>query len=120
MENVVKKAESNELYVLWTSGDREVALSMAFMYTFNAKARGWWEEVTLIIWGPSAKLLSQDEELQGRIRQMIEAGVKVEACIACATMFGVVKNLEDLGVDVKGMGNPLTDLLKTGKTLLTV
>jgi len=120
VDSIVNLEDSQELYVLWTSGDREVALSMVFMYTFNAKTRGWWENVTLIIWGPSAKLLSQDEELQGRIRQMIEAGVHVVACVACATMFGVVKNLEDLGVEVKGMGDPLTQLLKAGKTLLTV
>ncbi|MBL7110930.1 MAG: hypothetical protein ISS19_03195 [Bacteroidales bacterium] len=28
---------NEKLVVLWTSGDREVALKMAFMYTFNAK-----------------------------------------------------------------------------------
>lgn len=120
MKQAVQPGESNELYVLWTSGDRETALSMVFMYTFNAKTKGWWEDVTLIIWGSSSKLLAQDQELQGRIGQMIEAGVKVVACIACANMFGVTKILEDLGIEVKGMGDPLTQLLKAGKIVLSV
>lgn len=112
--------ECTELYVLWTTGDRETALSMVCMYTLNAKMRGWWEDVTLIIWGASSKLLAQDEELQGRIRQMIEAGVMVVACVACANMFGVSKILENLGVEVKGMGQPLTQLLKEGKKVITI
>ena len=118
--DVSKIEGQDKLYVLWTSGDREVALSMVFMYTFHAKNNGWWEDVCLIIWGPSAKLLSQDEELQGRVRQMIESGVEVVACIACAQMFGVIKILESIGVIVKPMGNPLTQLLKEGKTILTI
>ena len=60
MENVNKE---DKLAVLWTSGDREVALKMVFMYTYNSKLQGWWEDVTLIIWGPSAKLLSMDTEV---------------------------------------------------------
>ena len=118
--DVSETEDQEKLYVLWTSGDREVALSMVFMYTFNAKTKGWWEDVCLIIWGSSAKLLSQDEELQGRVRQMIEGGVEVVACIACAQMFGVTQILESIGVTVKPMGNPLTQLLKEGKRILTI
>jgi len=118
LNNVV--GQPNDLYVLWTSGDRDVALGMAFMYTFNAKTRGWWDNVTLIVWGASTKLLGQDEELLGRVRQIIEAGVKVEACLACAEMYGMVATLENLGVEVKYMGQPLTELLKAGKIVLSV
>lgn len=120
MDGNVKPGDSNELFVLWTSGERETALGMVFMYTLNAKTRGWWEDVTLIVWGASTKLLAEDEELQGRIRQMIDAGVDVVACVACADMFSATKILEDLGIEVKGMGHPLTQLLKAGKTILSV
>ncbi|TCO70689.1 hypothetical protein, partial [Marinisporobacter balticus] len=54
----------DKLVVLWTSGDREVAFKMVFMYTLNAKLKGWWKDVTLIVWGPSSKLLSEDAEVQ--------------------------------------------------------
>jgi len=120
MDHSVEQRENNELYVLWKSGDKEVALSMAFMYTFNSKTKGWWDEVTLIVWGPSAKLLAADEEIQGRVLQMIDAGVHVIACIACAQMYGVVEVLESLGIEVKPMGIPLTELLKSDKKVLSV
>lgn len=120
MHQVAKSEDTNELFVLWSSGDRETALGMAFMYTLNSKLKGWWQDVTLIVWGASTKLLAQDEELQGRIRQMIDAGVDVVACVACAEMFNATKTLENLGIEVKPMGHPLTQLLKAGKTVLSV
>ena len=52
---------NEKMVIVWTSGDREVALKMVFMYTLNAKTRGWWEDITLVVWGPSAKLLTEDE-----------------------------------------------------------
>jgi hypothetical protein len=35
----------DKLVVLWTSDDKEVAFKMVFMYTLNAKLRGWWNDV---------------------------------------------------------------------------
>lgn len=109
----------DKLYVLWTSGDREVALKMVFMYARNAKVRGWWEEVALIVWGPSAALLSRDDELRREVAEMREAGVELLACRACSDAYGVTEKLEALGVSVIYMGEPLTDLLKRGARLVT-
>jgi hypothetical protein len=107
-----ESATPNELVVLWTSGDREVALKMAFMYTLNSKLKGWWKDVTLIVWGPSSKLISLDTELQAHLVKMKEAGVKFMACKACSDMYGVSSDLEKLGIEVKYMGAPLTAFLK--------
>lgn len=100
------------LVVVWTSGDREVALKMVFMYTLNSKLHGWWNHVRLIIWGPSAALLSQDQELKTYIEKMKKAGIILEACKACADLYGVSESLEALGIQVKYMGEPLTTFLK--------
>jgi hypothetical protein len=113
-------SEKKSLVVLWTSGDREVALKMVFMYTLNAKLKGWWEEVILVVWGPSAKLLSRDQELQGKIEQMKEAGVVLEACKACADLYGVSPTLEQMGIEVKYMGIPLSDYLKEDRAVLAL
>lgn len=109
----------SKLMVLWTSGDREVALKMVFMYTFNAKKRGWWDQIRFVVWGPSSKLLSEDKELQKGIKDMLEAGVEVQACKACADQYGVSDKLTALGIEVKYMGVPLTDILKGGWASLT-
>jgi hypothetical protein len=50
---------------------------------------------------------------------MKEAGVVLEACKSCSDMYGVSENLEKLGIDVKYMGQPLTNYLKQGVTVLT-
>ena len=110
---------SDSLVVVWTSGDREVAKNMVFMYTLNAKKRGWFDEVTFIVWGPSDELLLQDTELQGMLKEMQAEGIKVEACLRCAENYGAVEGLEALGIEVKLMGIPLSDYLKEGRKVLT-
>ncbi|MBE0712873.1 MAG: DsrE family protein [Candidatus Aminicenantes bacterium] len=117
--SVTEASPARKLVVLWTSGDREVALKMVFMYTLNAKLNKWWTDITFIIWGPSSKLLSSDAELQEEIKKMKEAGVVLEACKACADQYGVSRKLQELGVDVKYMGQPLTRYIKEGRHVLT-
>jgi len=115
-----KKMEENKskLAVLWTSDDPNLAEKMAFMYTYNAKKQGWFDEVVLIVWGPSAKLASENKMIQDYLKKMQDEGVVIEACMACARMYGVDKKLAELDIDVKGMGVPLSNYLKEGwKTL---
>ncbi|KPJ87091.1 MAG: DsrE family protein [Spirochaetes bacterium DG_61] len=112
-----EKKES--LVVVWSSGDREVALKMVFMYTYNAKRKSWWKDITFIVWGPSEKLLSEDREIQNYLKKMQSAGISVEACKACSDMYGVSEKLEALGVDVKYMGVPLTEYLKEDRKVIT-
>lgn len=118
----IKKSISNEpskLVVVWTSGDREVALKMVYMYTYNAKKNEWWDKIRFVVWGPSSKLLSEDKELQDYLKKMKEVGVELLACKACADMYGVSEKLEDLGIEVKYMGKDLTEMLQGGWTSLT-
>jgi hypothetical protein len=109
---------SEKLVVVWTSADREVALKMVFMYVSNSRKYNWWKDITLVIWGPSAKLLSEDKELQDYIKSIKELGVDLKACKACADMYGVSSMLERMGITVKYMGE-LTDYLKEGRHVLT-
>ncbi len=113
-------SEKKHLYVLWTSADPITADKMVLMYTINALAHGWWEEVTLVIWGGSTKLVSESEHIQGRIKDAQDAGVYVTACKGCSDQLGVSDNLEELGIDVKYWGVELTRVLKNEDTLLTI
>lgn len=114
-----ENAGSDSLVVVWTSGDREVARKMVFMYTKNARLRGWWGRVRLVVWGPSAQLLSVDRELQEELEDLKAAEVELLACKACADLYGVTDKLRALGVEVIFMGQPLTEMLKSGWTCLT-
>jgi len=111
--------EKEKLAVLWVSGDRDVAEKSCLMYTHAAKRNGWFDEVVLIVWGSSSRLLAEDEALQEKVKAMQKDGVIVEACISCSNMLGVTEELKGLGIDVKGMGVPLTNYLKTGYHVLT-
>ena len=115
----MKKTEKQRLDVIWTSSDPEVAEKVCFMYTQNARLKGWFDEVVLVVWGPSAKLLSENKVLQDRVKLMIADGVKVEACVACAKMYGVADQLTAIGIEVKPMGPVLTVYLKENWKVLT-
>ena len=113
-------AEKTHLYVLWTNDNVITAEKMVFMYTINSLIHGWWENVTLIIWGATAKLVSEDTRIQEKIMEASEAGVHLTACKACADQLGVTETLEKLNVEVKYWGVPLTEILASGEKLLTI
>ncbi len=112
--------EKKHLYVLWTSGDPITAEKMVFMYTINSLAHDWWEEVTLVIWGGSTQLVSENEVIQQRVKDAQDAGVNVLACKGCSDQLGVSEQLEALGVDVQYWGVGLTDVLKNDEVVLTI
>lgn len=117
LQDSTQISENEKLVVVWTSGDREVALKMVFMYTYNAKKYGWWKDITLLVWGPSSKLLSEDEELQNYLKEMKDIGVNLLACKGCADLYNVSDKLTELGVTVKYTGTDLTNFIKERKVI---
>ena len=108
------------LTILWTTDNKDTFFNMINMYAVNSLKKDWWDEVTVIIWGASAKLAGSDAQVQLEILEMIQQGVKVEACKACADISEVTHILEKLGVIIRYMGEPLTQILKSGQKLLTI
>ena len=108
------------LYILWTNSDPVTAEKMVFMYGLNAFKRGWWKEVTIIVWGATALLVSENDDIQKNIKEMLSLGVDVSACKACADQLGVTESLEKVGIEVKYWGEPLTEILKAGEKLITI
>ena len=105
-------SEDKSLVVLWTTGERDVYTHMLHMYLFNSKWLNWWDDITLVVWGPSAKLIAEDEEIRKEVKELIKAGVIIEACRACTEKYGVTEILSEIGIDVKGMGKALTGYIK--------
>ena len=110
---------SDTLVVVWSSGDPEVAEKACLMYTSAAKKYKWFNEVILVVWGPSEKLLSENDMLKQKVAAMQKDGVIVQACVACANMYGVTNALKVCEVDVRGMGVPLTKYLKRGYKVIS-
>lgn len=107
------------LNILWTSNDIDTFKNMISMYSLNSIKSGWWDEVNIIIWGGSTRLSGENTEVQKEIKKLMEGGVTVEACKACADKMKVSKTLKDLGVEVKYMSK-LTGLIKKKKHLITI
>ncbi len=110
----------DKLYILWTSGDPITAEKMVLMYALNSKLQGWWSDVTVVIWGASARIVAEKKEIQDKVVDLLDAGIIVEACKACSDQLDVTPTLERLGVDVKYWGENLTNVLKSSAKLITI
>jgi len=112
--------EPNKLYILWTNDNFITSEKMVFMYGINAKKQNWWKDVTIIIWGATAKLVSENATIQNLIKEAQSEGVHISACRACADQLGVTEILDDLNIEVIYWGQPLTQILKDNEKLITI
>lgn len=108
-----------KLHVLWTTGEKDVALRMIFIYLMDAKSMGWWEEINLVIWGPSAKLLAENRLIQREVDMILQSGITVEACQGCTEAYGVTEKIRSLGIEVRFMGESLTEYLQSDDKMVT-
>ena len=112
--------ELKHLYVVWTNADPVTAEHMVMMYTTNSMLNGWWDHVTVIIWGATQKLILENEALQTKMQIAKHAGVEFSACISCARNLGVIEQLNDMGIKTIRWGEKLSHIMQEGKHLLTV
>jgi len=110
----------NHAKILWTTDNKETALNMICLYAHNAKRQGWIDNVTVLIWGASQTLVSQDKEVQAKIQAMINDGVEVIACKNCAKEVDVVEDLESCGINVFYTGQLLTAWIMSKDTIVSV
>jgi hypothetical protein len=111
---------TKDLFILWTNDNVITSEKMVLMYAHNAILKGWWENVTVIIWGATAKMVSENKGIQDKLKQMLKDGVHISACKACADQLGVSEILEDLGIELKYWGVPLTEVLMSDSKLITI
>jgi len=109
MKNTIK----NKLLIVWSSGEKEVAKKLILLYGSVMLPRYYWDEATIMIWGPSAKLLAHDEELQKQLKTVQATGVKFNACVVCSDDYGVSENLKDLDIELIHTGEMLTEALQS-------
>ncbi|MFW6371601.1 MAG: DsrE family protein [Bacteroidota bacterium] len=120
MENAAEPGiDTGKLVVVWTSADVYVAERMVLMYTHAAVSKNFFDDVVLIIWGPSAKLAAENIKIQQKLKAMQTDGLLIQACITCANEYGVADELKEMGFEVKAMGKTLSGYLKNGAKVLT-
>ena len=110
---------AKNIFVILSSGDREVALEVGLVYPLNVAKNKWMGEVKVIIFGPSEKVVAYDTEVQGRIKELRDSGVEVMACRWCADRMNITSRLENIGIKVIYVGSVISQLLKDGWASLT-
>jgi len=113
-------AEKNKLNILWTNDNIITAEKMVFMYALVSKRRDIWEEVQIIIWGATTKLVAENKQIQELIEEAKLEGVHVSACRSCADQLGVTEVLEGLDIEVIYQAEPFTKILKEDEKLITI
>ncbi len=109
-----------EAKILWTTDNKETAEHMVLLYAHNAKLKGWMEEVTVLVWGASQRLINEDKDIQEKIKAMIKDGVKVVACLKCADNMDIKNGLTACNIDVFYTGEFLSEWIKSGDTIISV
>ena len=109
-----------KINILWTTDNKDTIFNMISMYAINSKKRGWWKEVNVILWGASVKLAGSETQIQTEILEMLQNGLSVEACKDCCDNFGVADTISKLGVNVRYMGQYLTEYIKAGEKIITI
>ncbi len=109
-----------EAKILWTTDNKETAMNMVLLYAHNAKLKGWMQEVTVLVWGASQKLINEDKEIQEKVKAMIRDGVKVVACLKCADNMEITQGLNACNIDVFYTGELLTQWIQSGETIISV
>ena len=100
------------LLIVWTNGDIEVANNFPLLYSSVILDRQYWKTAHLMLWGPSILLVKDNKYIQDKIRQIQETGVKMSACIVCVEDYGARAELEKLGIEITHTGEFLTNALK--------
>ena len=103
---------STKLLVIVATSDREKAQT-ALMYANNAMKRGWFDDIKVVYFGPSEKLVVEDPIISDQAREIAEAGGSI-ACKYISDRDGVSEKFEKLGVQVEYVGSIISDLIKDG------
>ena len=118
--NITELDKENHLYLLWANADPVTSENMVLMYATNSILRGWWEKVTVIVWGGSQKTLLDNESVRLKFQLAKQAGVEFSACIACAINQGLEERLKQEEIEVIPWGELLTELIKEDYHFLSV
>jgi len=108
-----------KLLIVWSTEELEVAKKMVLLYGSVILPRGYWDEAHLMIWGPSARLLASNSEIQSMFKTLQESGVKSSACVVCSDDYGVSEKLQSLGVETIHTGEFLTEALQDDWKVIT-
>ena len=116
----MSEVTDRHLHIIWTNADPLTAEHMVMMYAKNSMLNGWWDKVTVVLWGAPQKLAVENEAVRAEMEFARDAGVEFSACSSCAANLQLTEALEADGIEVIRWGQKLSQLLQNGKTVITI
>ena len=103
---------SSKLLVIIATGENEKALT-GLMYASRTLSEGWMDEVKVIFFGPSERLLVEDQ-LIAKTAKELSAVEKPIACKFISDRDGISEKIEALGVKLEYVGTTISNFIKDG------
>ena len=103
---------SSKILVIIATRDREKILT-AIMYARNTIAQNWLEDVKVMFFGPSEKLLVEDQEIALEAQKLANIGETI-ACRFLSDRDKISDKISKLGVTVDYVGTSIAKLIKEG------
>lgn len=101
---------SEKALVIISTGEVEKALT-GLMWARNAMRFGWMEDIRVIFFGPSQKLLIKNDEVKKMAQEIAEAEKPI-FCKYISDRDGNSEQIEQLGMDVQYVGTIISDFIK--------
>ena len=83
------------------------------MYARNAIKHRWLDDVKVIFFGPSERLIAENEKIAKRAQEI----AKLSECVACKHISdkeSLSSNLAKLGIKIEYVGPIISNLIKNG------
>lgn len=116
----INEVADRHLHIIWTNADPVTSANMVMMYAKNSLLNGWWDKVTVVLWGAPQKLIFENEEVRTEMEFARDAGVEFSACISCSNILGLTEALNKEHIETIRWGQKLTLLMQNGRHVLTI
>ena len=100
--------------ILWSSGDPDVFYNCIKPYYNYTCEKNCWNKMNLLLWGPSIRLLKENQDLQDDLAELISRGLKVKASRYSMEKYHLTEKLSKLGMEVLYIEEDITNELKGG------
>ena len=108
----LEEEKVHKIAILWTSKDRDIFFEAVEPYCEACFTNRNYEDLTLIVWGPSVCLLSKDASIRKQLALLIEKGMNVKASGMLSAKYNCREMLTEIGAEISNVNELLTDLLR--------
>jgi len=103
----------SRILVIISTGDAGKAQA-GLMYAVNALKHAWMDEVKLFFFGPAETLILQDPHLQELLQEYQQESETAIACKFIADKEDQAAAISALGIEVRYVGQLISDLIHAG------